>query len=297
MKRFGFLMLLFGIVIVPQVADLRAADDDKNEQKVKEKEKKDKEEEIDVEKAVERIAGNAGKVGDRLKEKDVGPMTRDLQKDILNDIDALIRKAQQPPPMNGDGSPPPMNGDPPPPMKGSGDSPMPKSNDGKSGSQKQGPKQGMGEQGKQPPPKSNQGSSGGGEGKKEGQQSGRRERKPRSPMGSEKGPMPRESGSEPGQDPMPMAKNGGKADPKDAKEGGKDPGGFDPKDGFGKASPKRSNDKFAELYKDVWGHLPDRMRQEMDLYYREQFMPRYSELLKKYYSSIAEQKKTGGNDK
>jgi tRNA 2-selenouridine synthase SelU len=35
------------------------------------------------------------------------------------------------------------------------------------------------------------------------------------------------------------------------------------------------------------------MRQEMDLYYREQFMPRYSELLRRYYAALAEQKKKG----
>ena len=39
-----------------------------------------------------------------------------------------------------------------------------------------------------------------------------------------------------------------------------------------------------DVYKDIWGHLPEKMRQEMDLYYREQFIPRYSELLKQYYS-------------
>lgn len=67
--------------------------------------------------------------------------------------------------------------------------------------------------------------------------------------------------------------------------------------GFGKSSPKRQNDKLADLYKDVWGHLPDRLRQEMDLYYREQFMPRYSELLRRYYAALAEQRKKGSEDR
>ena len=95
-----------------------------------------------------------------------------------------------------------------------------------------------------------------------------------------------------GMNPMP--------EKKDPKEGSKE--GTEKKDGkdgdqFGKRSPKRENDKLAVLYKDVWGHLPERLRQEMDLYYREQFMPRYSELLKQYYSALAEQRKKSGDGK
>ena len=36
---------------------------------------------------------------------------------------------------------------------------------------------------------------------------------------------------------------------------------------------------------------PEKMRQEMDSYFKERFMPRYSDLLKQYYSNIAEQNK------
>lgn len=46
--------------------------------------------------------------------------------------------------------------------------------------------------------------------------------------------------------------------------------------------------KIADLYKDVWGHLPETLRMEMDQYSREQFMPKYSDLLKQYYTTIAE---------
>jgi hypothetical protein len=45
--------------------------------------------------------------------------------------------------------------------------------------------------------------------------------------------------------------------------------------------------KLADLYKDVWGHLPETLRQEMDQYSREQFMAKYNELLKQYYATIA----------
>ncbi|HLJ95818.1 MAG TPA: hypothetical protein VKU02_21760 [Gemmataceae bacterium] len=46
--------------------------------------------------------------------------------------------------------------------------------------------------------------------------------------------------------------------------------------------------KIADLYKDVWGHLPQTLRQEMDQYSREQFMAKYADLLKQYYATIAE---------
>ncbi len=46
--------------------------------------------------------------------------------------------------------------------------------------------------------------------------------------------------------------------------------------------------KLAEMYKDVWGHLPETMRAEMNAYSREQFMAKYNELIKQYYSTVAE---------
>ena len=46
--------------------------------------------------------------------------------------------------------------------------------------------------------------------------------------------------------------------------------------------------RIPDAYKNVWGQLPEKLRQEMDLYFREDFMPRYSDLLRQYYSSLAE---------
>ena len=57
--------------------------------------------------------------------------------------------------------------------------------------------------------------------------------------------------------------------------------------GGGKGT-KGGESKIADLYKDVWGHLPESLRQEMDQYSREQFMAKYSDLLQQYYSTIAE---------
>jgi hypothetical protein len=46
--------------------------------------------------------------------------------------------------------------------------------------------------------------------------------------------------------------------------------------------------KLAEMYKDVWGTLPETMRAEMNAYSREQFMAKYNDLIKQYYSTVAE---------
>jgi hypothetical protein len=44
----------------------------------------------------------------------------------------------------------------------------------------------------------------------------------------------------------------------------------------------------ADVAKDIWGHLPETLRQEVDHYYRDRFMPRYRDLLQEYYSRLAE---------
>ena len=56
----------------------------------------------------------------------------------------------------------------------------------------------------------------------------------------------------------------------------------------GRDGGKTAPNKIADLYKDVWGHLPETLRQEMDQYSREQFMAKYNDLLKQYYATIAE---------
>jgi hypothetical protein len=294
MSRFFVIALTFCLVGGIRGQDAPKPDAKKVEPKKeppKEDAKPGEGDEVDVQKTAERIADNAQKAGDRLKDKDPGADTRKLQQEIIKDIDALLKKAQQPPPPSPpmpdmmppmppmmpppkSDMPPPKSDMPPPkggmpPTKGMGDMPPPMA------------PMPMGGTG-QPPPK---GGSTGNSGRPE--RKPRRERKPQGdspmPMGMND-PMPK--GGPGGKEPMPM-----QTEPKEGPMGEKPQG--EPNDKFGKLSPKRQNDKLADLYKDVWGNLPDRMRQEMDRYYREQFMPRYSELLKQYYASLAEQKKKG----
>ena len=58
--------------------------------------------------------------------------------------------------------------------------------------------------------------------------------------------------------------------------------------GSAKLDKTRPPDLAADLNPDTWGHLSPKQRLEMDAYSKERFMPRYSELLKQYYTTIAE---------
>jgi hypothetical protein len=61
----------------------------------------------------------------------------------------------------------------------------------------------------------------------------------------------------------------------------------------GKSSGERNPN--ADLYKDVWGHLPESLRAQMDAYANDKkFMDKYDELIKKYYRTIAEQGRRKG---
>jgi hypothetical protein len=48
------------------------------------------------------------------------------------------------------------------------------------------------------------------------------------------------------------------------------------------------NNKLAEMYKDIWGHLPETMRAEMSTYKRDEVMKKYEELIRQYYTTLAE---------
>ena len=42
------------------------------------------------------------------------------------------------------------------------------------------------------------------------------------------------------------------------------------------------------LIKDVWGHLPPHVREAMQQSFKEKYLPKYEELVKRYYESLAE---------
>src|SRR5262249_39316764 len=88
-----------------------------------------------------------------------------------------------------------------------------------------------------------------------------------------------------------------KGGPKDGD--GKKPGGKNGKNGNGGGGDHkddRARNKSADVYKDEWGHLPATLRAQMDAYSNPQpFLPKYDDLIKRYYRTIAEQGRRKGD--
>jgi len=160
--------------------------------------------------ALARAAKNMRASEERLGKKDPGEGTRQIQRDILDDLDSLIKQTQRQQQQQ---------------QQQQQSNPSAKS---------RGPREQRQPQGT---------------GKMRGQQTARRQQ-------PGQGKTTQQAGRQPGQ-------------------GGPDGG-------------KPGSGKIADVYKDVWGHLPETLRQEMDQYSREQFMAKYNELLKQYYATIAE---------
>ena len=93
------------------------------------------------------------------------------------------------------------------------------------------------------------------------------------------------------QDPMKTDDKKAQGKPKDPKEQ-KNPGAAAAGNPGGKLVPRASLPFDEDVAKDVWGHLPPKLRQQMTEYYKEDVMPKYSELLKLYYSSLSEKTTT-----
>jgi len=65
--------------------------------------------------------------------------------------------------------------------------------------------------------------------------------------------------------------------------------------GAGNGGPQGEPNKIADVYKDIWGHLPETLRAEMDAYGREKFMAKYEELIKRYYDRAARESRRKGD--
>jgi hypothetical protein len=209
---------------------------------------------------VERIIANSKAVTEKLAKTETGEPTQTTQATILKDIDALIDRQENPPPSGGGGGENDQND-----QKDQNQQNQNQQNQGQGSG-------GMGKGGQQPA-----------DGQGGGQQS--RGRRPRG--GKDKGGQP--GGQE-------MANAGGKNDPqpggaKAGETGPKGPKGATPGAAGGTdpttPPPRPTVPLDDEVAKEVWGHLPDKVRQQVTQYYREEFMPRYAELLKQYYSSLA----------
>ncbi|MCZ2342174.1 MAG: hypothetical protein LC104_10325 [Bacteroidales bacterium] len=261
----------------------------------------------------DRITRNTHSAGERLAAADPGDQTRRTQDAILKDIDKLLQLADNPPPSGGGGGggsagmPPPMgNSDPTGGKSNNGESPSspPKgrnaprsdnpsgnpanpqtrseSRSSSSGSSSQ-PQADKNAQAGGPTPSQKTGWRNRDQQKQAHQKPGEGERKP---MGSQQlaaqnpkpKPMPRQ--------PMPDA-----GSPTPVAQGPQTPSGSGTR---GKASATPAPPLDDPYTKQVWGHLPEQMRQKMTQYYREQFVSKYGDLLRQYYSSLAEREKSGG---
>ena len=87
--------------------------------------------------------------------------------------------------------------------------------------------------------------------------------------------------------------SGGKPDQQPGDPSGKSANGGN---GNGGKDAPPLKDRNADLYKDVWGHLPETLRAEMNAYSNTKgFMPEYEDLISKYYRTIAEQGRRKGD--
>lgn len=179
------------------------------------------------------IARDMQAVENKLKAGDAGDDTRGLQKQIVENIDKLMKKAQEPP--SGDSAP-------------KSDSASKPQNNPSTGNSKPGPAQSA---------------------------STRRERRQAQ---RKQQPSANNSTQRAGSQPQP-----GTGQP------------TDPVGAVGRTALRTGPaDSMADVAKDIWGHLPESLRQEVDHYYREQFMPRYRDLLQQYYLRLAETERRPG---
>ena len=220
---------------------------------------------------VERIIKNSKSVSDKLAMSDIGTETRKTQGVILKDIQSLIDQQENPPSSNSnqnqdmdkDKKPNDMND-----MKN--DMPM---ND-KSNQKKDMPGNGG----------TDQGPKGDGSDKQKGRQP--RQQPGDQPKGKGGDPMNQSENSNAGKEksnggskkPGPSSQNANAGTiPKEPKKG-KDPPTTP-------SIPPEEN-----MNKNVWGYLPDKLRQQAMQYYKQEFMPRYEKLLEHYYSSLDDKK-------
>lgn len=167
----------------------------------------------DPKEVLERINKNIRESEERLRKKDPGGTTQRVQRDIVKDLDSLIKKAQEPPP----------------PSSSSSSSSSTSKKDGSESQSQQ-----------------TAGSS-------------RTKRGDRQKRDGDKNKVDNQ-----------------------AKQGDSN------KNILGNGNPKDGPIKKADSQKDIWGHLPEAARLEMDAYSREQFSAKYAELLKQYYQTLAE---------
>jgi hypothetical protein len=223
---------------------------------------------------LQRVVKNVHHVGERLAKNDLGEATQQTQRDILKDLDSLIQRNDNPP--QGGGAQDQNQGE-----GGGGGADQDNQNQQNGGGQQDQNQQG-GKSGQKP-----RGGKGSGGSKNQGKSNG---------GGTQSGSKPG-SGSQSTSKPR-LDKDKGK--PGGEKNGeGSDKGGKGGKNGNGGGGGRKDDplrNRAADQYKhDVWGHLPQTLRAQMDAYSNPQpFMSKYDDVIKQYYRTIAEQGRRKG---
>jgi hypothetical protein len=261
----GLVLLTFALA----VASLATAGDPKAKPAAQPDLKKDPAEKADPDKKpgdgpkedegkelVARIAKNMEKSTDRLSKNDPQDVTRQIQRDIVKDLDVLIEQFKQ--------------------------QQQQQQEKASSGGARGEPQQGKKGAGQGSPQQGKKGQGGEGNGSKSQARPGGKgqESKGEAKSGGKDGK------GEPGQAKQ-EGKDGkdGQGDPGQAKQGGKDGQGM-----LGKVKDAEKRNALADLFpRAIWGHLPEARRMEMDAYSKEHFMRKYEDLLKQYYRTISEQ--------
>jgi hypothetical protein len=209
----------------------------------------------DPKKIIEQLREDFESARKKLEKNDPGEDTRKTQKKIIEGIDKLLDQQDDDNKGGGGGSS----------NQGGGSS----SQGGKSSSNQGESSSNQGGQGKNNDPMVS-------DNQNKGQNGGKSDNKDQGKSDKEKDKKKEDSLAKKDQ-------GGGKGDAKDEKGGKTGASGVE---GKGEDATKDSN--IAKLNKDIWGHLPDHRRKEMDAFSRERFMPRYEEQLRAYYHAIAE---------
>lgn len=58
------------------------------------------------------------------------------------------------------------------------------------------------------------------------------------------------------------------------------------------ADTRTELDRMKQMLKEVWGHLPPKIREQMQAGSPEEFLPKYERLIEEYYKRLAEEKRT-----
>jgi hypothetical protein len=243
----------------PEKPPMPPAEDKKPEAQPKEGDMGNPAEE-DEQEVLDRVARTMKAVQNRLANKELNDSTRQMQEDILKDLDSLIKMNENPSDGGGGGADNNNQDQQNQDQQNQGE----KGQQGQQGQKKQ---QGrLGQRGQQQRQMA--------QGKQQGQRrQGSRQQAKGQPNGQQTGNQQAQANQP--QQPKPNTSNPGNA-------GIHDPSGM----------PRRDTD----VFKDAWGHLPEALRAQMNAYSsREQYMEKHQDLIAQYYKSIAAQGRKKGN--